>query len=113
MPPLEPSPDWEMLYNDPDEVAKIPHIGNHFWILRKVKPTSIIELADILALIRPAKINLVDAYVADREAVRKILYIKDEKYYYKKSHAVAYAHLIVAFMNSTEKKAIEAFVTLR
>jgi hypothetical protein len=94
-------PDWTLLHN-PDNVSKLFQIHRHFNLINKVKPTSVQELADCIALIRPAKRPLVDKYVSlkvkeDRELFRSILYAKpsDGKYHFKKPHAVAYSVTIV------------------
>lgn len=103
-------PDWSMLWTEYDLVQKLPHVKRHFDILRRLKPKSIIELADILALIRPAKAYLLDRYVHDKEYVRTLLYAPEgDSYYFKKSHAVAYAMMIVASMNSKKRAPIEKF----
>lgn len=93
---LKVEPDW-MLLQQPGVVAKLFQIHKNHELLYRVKPTSVIELADCIALIRPGKIVLVDAYLKNRVATRKILYTKAEndKYVFKKSHAIAYALTIV------------------
>lgn len=92
---LELEPDWGLL-TIPDEQKKLFQLSKHGDILSAVKPKSIEELADVLALIRPGKKQLVKLYIAQREATRRILYAKDETgYSFKKSHAIAYAMVII------------------
>jgi len=92
---LEIEPDWGLL-TIPSEQAKLFQLNRHGDILSTVKPKNIEELADILALIRPGKKQLVKLYMSQREATRRILYAKDENgYSFKKSHALAYAMVIV------------------
>lgn len=92
---LEIEPDWGLL-TIPQEQKKLFQLANHGEILTAVKPKNIEELADVLALIRPGKKQLVKLYNAQREATRRILYAKDENgYSFKKSHAIAYAMVIV------------------
>lgn len=93
---LKIPPDWSLL-EDPDVVSKLFQIRGQFDLVHKVKPRSIQELADVIALIRPGKRFLVPAYLKDRNGVRKQLYTKpdNDRPYYKKSHAVAYALTIV------------------
>ena len=101
---LKREPNWNLLKR-PLVVTKLIHLANHFEIVSKVAPQSIEELADILALIRPAKRYLLNAYLKDREAIRLELYRKpDEKNakYYKKPHAIAYAHNIVLQLHLIE-----------
>ena len=63
-----------------------------------MKPTSIEELAMILAMIRPAKRYLVGS---DWSVVKNEVWTRPagDEYFFKKSHAVAYAHAIVVQMN--------------
>lgn len=92
---LELEPDWNLLLI-PSEQKKLFQLSNHGDILTEVKPKSIEELADVLALIRPGKKKLVKLYKAQRDACRRILYAKDESgYSFKKSHAIAYSMVIV------------------
>ena len=71
------------------------HIGNHFDIVNKVKPKSVIELSDILALIRPGKKKLLDSYLESPEAVRPELFTKRINSDMRRSHTIPYALLIV------------------
>jgi len=94
---LKIEPDWSLL-EDRDTVEKLFQISRHYDIMMMVKPKSIEELADCLALIRPGKKHLLNPYVTDRETIRKELYKKPEgtgKYYFKRSHAIAYSLSIV------------------
>lgn len=92
---LELEPDWGLL-TIPSEQKKLFQLSNHGEILSEVKPKNIEELADVLALIRPGKKKLVKLYNTQKEATRRILYAKDESgYSFKKSHAIAYAMVIV------------------
>ena len=89
-------PDWIML-ESPDVVSRLFQIHRHFDVVIKIKPTSVIELADTIALIRPAKRYLLEPYINNKEAIRKQLYARPEngKYYFKKGHAISYALNIV------------------
>jgi predicted house-cleaning noncanonical NTP pyrophosphatase (MazG superfamily) len=101
---LNKEPDWSRLL-DKDFVQKLPHLKDHMELLEALKPQSIEDLADVLALIRPGKIHLIDDYIDNKSKTRKRLYSRPKKgYYIKKSHAVAYAHMIVCVMNSKETK---------
>ena len=87
-------PDWALLLI-PSEQKKLFQLSKHGETLDLVKPKSVEELADVLALIRPGKKQLVKLYKAQKESTRKILYSKDENgYSFKKSHAIAYALVI-------------------
>ena len=93
---LKAEPDW-LLLQSPDSVSKLFQIHSHFDIVSKTKPQSVVELADTIALIRPAKRHLLDAYIKAKDVVRPEIYRRpdDGKYYFKKSHAIAYALTIV------------------
>lgn len=102
---MELEPNWALL-EDESFVATLPHIGKHFDIIRKIKPQSIGELADALALIRPGKVHLLDRYLEDKERARKALYKRSNQAYFKKSHSYSYASMIVAIMNLKKPVAV-------
>jgi len=89
-------PDWKMM-GDREVVEKLFQISHimHWDTIQKVKPRDIDKLADVLALIRPGKKELLDRYLTG-EVPREELYgKKDGKgYAFKRSHAIAYAHVI-------------------
>lgn len=93
-------PDWSLL-EEKSIVKKLFQIGNHFDTVIQIKPKSIIELADTIALTKPAKSHLLVLYVNDKENIRELLYKPSEHgFYIKKSHAVAYALNIVLQLNT-------------
>lgn len=95
---LDTEPMWELL-EDPDFVALLFHIANYANIVNAYKPKSVEELAMILAIIRPGKKHLVGKPF---DEIRKTVWEKPEDndtYYFKKSHATAYALTIVVQMN--------------
>jgi DNA polymerase III alpha subunit len=97
---LEIDPPWELLKSPSVCKNLFQNLGKHFELVNQVSPRSIQELADALALIRPAKRYLLKNYLdpAKRADTRKRLYEKaehEEGYHYKKSHAIAYAMVIV------------------
>ena len=91
---LKKEPDWSLL-QQPDIVPKLFHLAKHADVLSKVKPKTIEELADVLALIRPNKHHLIDKYVRDKKGTRTELYRKQDASDLRKSHAIPYALLIV------------------
>ena len=96
---MNTEPDWSKLY-DPEFCAQLIHIGNHYETLIKMPEAvnTIPRLAMFLAVIRPAKRHLIGKTwreVADTVWEKPA----DDGYYFKKSHAVAYAHLVVVNMN--------------
>lgn len=96
----EKEPDWSLFRNE-NIVKKLPHIGNHFDVVSQVEPQSIEELADVLAIIRPGKRHLLESYLRDKNSVRRELYKRSAngKAYFKKSHAISYAVMIVTVLN--------------
>ena len=94
-------PDWDML-KDPKVVENLFHLNSHFNIVSKLEPKNIEQLAAVLAIIRPAKRGLMYKKWID---ILKEVWVKptDGSYFFKKSHAVAYAHAIVVQMNLIKK----------
>ena len=97
---LKVDPDWSML-TDRDTVEQLFQIRNNFDLVNRIRPTNITELADCIALIRPGKRHLVEAYIKDKDGVRQQIYEKTptDQYAYKRSHAIAYAHNVVLQMH--------------
>jgi DNA polymerase III alpha subunit len=94
---LDQEPLWDLLLDD-NFSSLLFHVNGHGNILRQMKPTSIEELAAVLAMIRPAKRHLIGK---DWTSVMKEIWEKPTNgdYYFKKSHATAYACAIVVQMN--------------
>lgn len=90
-------PLWDLLEQD-DFVNLLFHVNGHGSILKEMKPTTVEQLAAILAMIRPAKKHLIGK---SWEEVIKEVWIKpnNNEYYFKKSHATAYAVAVVVQMN--------------
>ena len=94
---IDQEPDWSLLEHK-EIVEQLFHIHNHYDIVSKLKPTSVEQLAAVLAIIRPAKRNLLNATWPEIESN---VWIKpnDDSYYFKKSHAIGYALAICVQMN--------------
>ena len=94
---METEPLWDLLEQD-DFSSLLFHVNGHGSILRQMKPTSILQLAAVLAMIRPAKRHLIGE---NWTTVMETIWIKPEdgEYYFKKAHAVAYAMAVVVQMN--------------
>jgi hypothetical protein len=94
---METEPLWELL-QDNDFVQNLFHVNGHGSILKQMAPKSIEQLAAVLATIRPAK-----RYLIGKEwtTVMKEVWTKpeSEEYFFKKSHATAYAVAVVVQMN--------------
>lgn len=94
---MNTEPLWDLLEQD-DFTNLLFHVNGHGTILRQMKPRSIEQLAAILAMIRPAKRYLIGK---DWDTVMEEIWIKPDngEFFFKKAHAVAYAHAIVVQMN--------------
>ncbi len=74
-------------------------VHDHLDILQKLRPRSVEQLAAVLAIIRPAKRHLSNH---NWNKILEVVWVKptDGTYYFKKSHAISYAILIVMQLNS-------------
>jgi len=103
------TPDWDMLL-DKNFIKRLPQLHNQYELVNYIRPRSISELADLLALLRPGKMKFLEDYKSDPEKVRRNLYRRSvEGYHYKKSHAISTAIQIVAIMNKLSGKALVTF----
>lgn len=95
----EKEPQWDQLY-DPEFCQQLIHIGNHYNTLVSMPQAvnSIVKMAMFLSVIRPAKRHLIGK---TWDVVEKTIWEKptDGSYHFKKSHAIAYATLVVVNMN--------------
>jgi hypothetical protein len=94
------TPDWSRFNTDQQFFEQLTHVNNHWDLLHRMPESvdNIPRLAMFLSVIRPAKRHLVGQSWKD---VAEQVWSKptDGSYYFKKSHAVAYAHLVVVNMN--------------
>ena len=97
---MNAEPLWDLLY-EKDICDQLFHISGYHNLLAQLKPKSILDLATVLALIRPGKRHLVERCAKEGfDAVQNEVWTKtDEGYSFKKSHAVGYAHAIVMQLN--------------
>lgn len=95
-------PEWDLLLNE-THVQKLFQVSKHPELMATLRPRSVQELADAIALIRPGRKQLLGAYLRNREAVRKELYSRPlPKGCYKKAHAISYALTIVLQLHLIE-----------
>ena len=100
--------DWQ-LFEHAEFVAQLIHLGNHAKMVSELKPASVIEIAMVLALIRPGK-----RYLINRCRERGFKSIKDEiwteptdgTYAFKKAHALSYAMLVKVNANLLIEQAL-------
>ncbi len=92
-------PDWALL-GDRAVCEQLIHINNHYDTMMKMpEPVdSIPRLAMFLSVIRPAKKHLIGKTWKD---VAKDVWVKptDGTYYFKHSHSISYAQLVVVNLN--------------
>lgn len=98
-------PDWSRLKN-PDFVEKLIHLGSQYSNIRKMPEPidSIPRLAMFLAMIRPGKKHLIGR--TWKEVARSVWDKDNSGYTFKKSHAIAYAHLVAVHMNLLEETTV-------
>ena len=95
---LMSNPDWSML-KVRNTVEQLIHLGNSYDLIQKMPEPidSIPRLAMFLAAIRPAKRHLIGRTFKE---INETVWDKDHTgYSFKRSHAVAYAQLVVVHMN--------------
>ncbi len=94
---METEPLWDLLEQQ-DFADLLFHVNGHSGLMKQMKPRSIEELAMCIALIRPAKRHLIGKTWTE---IGQTIWTKPEngEYYFKKAHAIAYAHVIVVQMN--------------
>ena len=94
---VDTEPMWELLEHV-EVVEQLYHINNYADLVKQYKPTSIEQLAMILAIIRPAKRHLQGQSF---DEIAKTVWQKPDngEYYFKKAHAIAFAMAIVVQLN--------------
>tara|TARA_R110002074_G_scaffold35457_6_gene96871 strand:+ start:34408 stop:34989 length:582 start_codon:yes stop_codon:yes gene_type:complete len=95
---IKQEPLWELLWKSKEFCEQVIHIGNYHDLIKKMKPDSIPRMAMLLSIIRPGKANLQGKTWKE---VSESVWNKPEggAYYFKKAHAVAYAHLVAVHIN--------------
>lgn len=101
---LAKEPVWDLLLAE-DIVDNLFQLHGHFNVVSRMKPQSVMQLAMVLAMIRPAKSYLIGK---DWDTIEKEIWTATEEdlYQFKKSHAVSYALVIVVQMNMLVEDAI-------
>jgi len=94
---IDQEPLWELLEHE-EFADQLFHVSGHTDIMRKLKPRNLEQLACALAIIRPAKRYLEHS---DWETIYREVWQKptNDQYYWKKSHAIAYAVTVKIHMN--------------
>jgi hypothetical protein len=93
---LVADPPWHRL-QEKEFVEQIIHINNYHNTIKDLDVNSIPRMAMFLAMIRPGKKHLIGKPWSE---VSKTVWDKtNEGYTFKKSHGIAYAHLVTIHMN--------------
>jgi len=94
---METEPLWDLLEQE-EFTDLLFHVNGHSSLMKQMKPRSIEELAMCLSLIRPGKRHLQGKTWSEigAEIWKKPT---NGDYYFKKSHAVAYATAVAVQMN--------------
>lgn len=100
---LERPVQWEA-FTVPEIIGELFQLGNQVSTVLTWPPTSIEELAMLIAMIRPAKRHLIGCDSWDK--VREEIWEKptNGEAYFKKAHAFAYSHAIVVQLNALIEK---------
>ena len=87
---LSTEPIWELLA-EKDICDQLFHVNGYHGLLAQLKPSNVIELAMVLAMIRPAKKHLVPICMDQGfAAIENEIWTKTEDvYYFKKSHSIS------------------------
>lgn len=102
---MEQEPAWDILEIE-SVVNELFHINGHFDVVQTMKPRTIEQMAMVLALIRPAKRHLVGRTWEEVEA-EIWTNVDDDKYGFKKAHAISYAMVVVVQMNLFVEQALD------
>lgn len=97
---LNVEPMWELM--EAKELCdQLFHINGYHELVKRLSPRSVIELAMFLALLRPGKKHLIPVCEKEGfEAIKDEIWVKtDDAYFFKKSHAISYASVIVVQLN--------------
>jgi hypothetical protein len=91
-------PPWDKLY-DREFFELLIHVGKHWDVLQQMPQPidSVARLAMFLGIIRPAKRHLIGKLWS--EVATEIWKPTSDGYWFKKSHSIAYAHLVVVHIN--------------
>jgi DNA polymerase III alpha subunit len=97
---LNTEPLWDLLENQV-VCDQLFHINGYHQLLAELKPKSIMELSMVLAMIRPGKKHLIPVCKEKGfQTIQDEIWTKTEdSYFFKKSHSVSYASVIVVQLN--------------
>ena len=93
---LDAEPVWDLLQYK-EICDNLFQMKGHHDVCKIMKPQSILELAAVLSMIRPAKKHLIGKPWS--EVMKDVWVPSETDYYWKRSHAVAYAHVVKVHLN--------------
>ena len=95
---MNKEPPWDF-FEYQEITDQLFHLKDHSDLLQKYKPKSVEDLAMILAIMRPAKAYLQGASWEKIRAEVWVKYEGEEKYQFKRSHAISYSLAILVNLN--------------
>lgn len=101
---VDREPEWSLL-EESHIVSMLAHIGEHYSVVRAIRPQSIDDLAVVLALIRPGKRHLLGQ---PRSEIDAQIWKASDEFTFKRAHAIAYAVSIVVQLNLLVEKTVAA-----
>ena len=97
---LNTEPLWDLL-GEKEVCDQLFHINGYHTLVADLEPKSIMELAMVLAMIRPGKKYLIPI-CKDKgfQAIQDEIWTKtDDAYFFKKAHSVGYSAVIIVQLN--------------
>lgn len=88
-------PEWSLLEFE-RVVDRLNHINGHYDVVQRIKPQSVEDLAIVIAILRPGKSHLIGR---TRPEIDAEIWEPTNAYYYKRSHAIAYAVSLTVQLN--------------
>lgn len=104
---MDREPIWELLQH-PEFCSQVFHLSGNEELVKTLGPSSIEQLAAVLAIIRPSKRYLAKDVDWDRIDAEVWTKPEDGSYYFKKAHAFSYAMACVVHMNLLCEKLSES-----
>ena len=106
---LDTEPLWDLLH-EKEVCDQLFHVNGYHVLLKELNPSSVEELAMVLAMIRPGKKHLIPICKDQGfQAIKDDIWTKvEDSYFFKRSHAVSYSAVIVVQLNLVcEKISVE------
>jgi len=97
---LNTEPLWKLLH-EKEICDQLFHVNGYHSLLKELNPTTIEELAMVLAMIRPGKKHLIPTCKDQGfQSIKDDIWVKvEDSYFFKQAHAISYAAVIVVQLN--------------